>query len=162
MPSSLRHGVSHASPKERLRQRLTVAINGWADAIRPYRLRLHSLTEICSQLSTLNSQLRTPMTGRDLRELITTKWDYSYDVQIKKTPSKIFVQIMWKYLEQASFPLSEADYLAHLDTVAGYLVAMGGVGQVQKFIETTTERPRLGKAVSIPLNLGDRTSEWIV
>jgi Domain of unknown function (DUF3067) len=102
------------------------------------------------------------MTGPDLRELITTKWDYSYDVQIKKTPSKIFVQIMWKYLEQASFPLSEADYLAHLDTVAGYLVAMGGVGQVQKFIETTTERPRLGKAVSIPLDLGDRTSEWIV
>jgi Domain of unknown function (DUF3067) len=102
------------------------------------------------------------VTGQELRDIITAKWDYSYDVQIKKTPGKIFLQIMWKYQEQASFPLSEAEYLAHLDTVGSYLAAMGGVEQVQKFIEKTTERPRLGKAVSILLNLGDRSSEWLL
>jgi Domain of unknown function (DUF3067) len=102
------------------------------------------------------------MTGQELREIITTKWDYSYDVQIKKTPGKIYLQVMWKYQEQASFPLSEVDYLAHLDTVGSYLAAMGGVEQVKLFIEKTTERPRLGKAVSILLNLGDRSSEWIL
>jgi hypothetical protein len=102
------------------------------------------------------------MTGYELRELIRTKWDYSYDVQIKKTPNKIYLQIMWKYQEQASFPLSEEDYLAHLDTIAAYLTAMGGVAQVSEFVAITTERPRLGKAVSIPLDLGDRASEWIV
>jgi Domain of unknown function (DUF3067) len=46
--------------------------------------------------------------------------------------------------------------------VGSYLAAMGGVEQVQKFIEKTTERPRLGKAVSILLNLGDRASEWLL
>jgi hypothetical protein len=102
------------------------------------------------------------MNGQELREIIINKWGYSYDVQMKKTPSKIFLQVMWKYQEQVSFPMSEIDYLAHLDTVAAYLTAMGGSGQVQKFIETTTEKPRLGKAVSIPLDLGDRTSEWII
>lgn len=102
------------------------------------------------------------MNGPELRELIINKWGYSYDVQLKKTPSKIFLQVMWKYQEQVSFPISEADYLAHLDTVAAYLSGMGGSEQVQKFIETTTEKPRLGKAVSIPLDLGDRTSEWII
>jgi hypothetical protein len=102
------------------------------------------------------------MTGQELREIIAAKWDYSYDVQLKKTPGKIFLQVMWKYQEQVSFPLSEAEYLAHLDTVGSYLAAMGAVEQVRKFIETTTERPRLGKAVSILLNLGDRTSEWIL
>jgi hypothetical protein len=69
---------------------------------------------------------------------------------------------MWKYQEQASFPLSETDYLAHLDTVGSYLAAMGGVEQVQQFIAKTTEKPRLGKAVSILLNLGSRSSEWIL
>ena len=102
------------------------------------------------------------MTGQELREKIVAKWDYSYDVQIKKTPGKIFLQVMWKYQEQVSFPLSEAEYLAHLDTIGSYLAAMGGVEQVQKFIEKTTERPRLGKAVSILLDLGDRRSEWIL
>ncbi len=102
------------------------------------------------------------MTGTELRELIINKWGYSYDVQMKKTPSKIFLQVMWKYQEQVSFPMSETDYLAHLDTVAAYLTAMGSSAQVEKFIETTAEKPRLGKAVSIPLDLGDRTSEWIL
>jgi hypothetical protein len=102
------------------------------------------------------------MTGQELREIIIAKWGYSYDIQIRKTPNKIYLQVMWKYQEQTSFPLSETDYLAHLDTVGSYLSAMGGVEQVQKFIKDTTERPRLGKAVSILLDLGDRTSEWIL
>jgi hypothetical protein len=102
------------------------------------------------------------MTGRELREIIITKWGYSYDVQMKKTPTKIYLQVMWKYQEQASFPLSEADYLAHLDTVGAYLAAMGSVDRVREFIEKTTERPRLGKAVSMLLDLGDRASEWLL
>ena len=102
------------------------------------------------------------MTGQELRAIIMTKWGYSYDVQIKKTPNKIYLQVMWKYQEQASFPLSEADYLTHLDTVGGYLAAMGSVEQIRQFIEKTNEKPRLGKAVSILLDLGDRASEWIL
>ncbi len=102
------------------------------------------------------------MTGQELRAIIVAKWGYSYDVQIKKTPSKIYLQVMWKYQEQASFPLSETDYLSHLDMICSYLAAMGSVEQVQKFIEKTTEKPRLGKAVSVLLDLGDRASEWIL
>ncbi|MHC5824555.1 MAG: DUF3067 family protein, partial [Nostoc sp.] len=40
--------------------------------------------------------------------------------------------------------------------------ALGGAIQVQTFITQTRDRPRLGKAVSIPLDLGDRASEWIL
>ena len=39
---------------------------------------------------------------------------------------------------------------------------MGGTAQVHTFIQETRERPRLGKAVSIPLNLGERAAEWFV
>ena len=102
------------------------------------------------------------MTGQSLRELIVEKWGYSYDVQLRKLPRKIFFQVMWRYLEQASFPMSEADYLAHLDEVASYLNAWGSVAQVESFIAQTNERPRLGKAVSMPLDLGARASEWLL
>ncbi|HEY9749527.1 MAG TPA: DUF3067 family protein [Allocoleopsis sp.] len=102
------------------------------------------------------------MTGQDLHQLILRKWGRSYDVQVRRTQGKIFVQVMWKYLEQASFPLTEAEYLAHLETISSYLEAWGGSSQVQQFIEQTKERPRLGKAVSIPLDLGDRASEWLL
>jgi hypothetical protein len=102
------------------------------------------------------------LTGADLRQLIIAKWSYSYDVQLRKQPNKIYLQVMWRYLEQASFPLSEAEYDEHLDSIANYLNAMGGAQQVINFIETTKEKPRLGKAVCLSLDLGDRASEWIL
>ncbi len=102
------------------------------------------------------------MTGQDLRQLLLNKWGRSYDIQIRRTQGKIFVQVMWKYQEQASFPLCEREYLEHLDTIANYLHAWGGAAQVQEYIQQTRERPRLGRAVSIPLELGERASEWML
>lgn len=102
------------------------------------------------------------MTGKDLQQILLRKWGRSFDIQFRRTQGKIFLQVMWKYLEQASFPLSEADYLAHLDQVASYLHAWGSVEQAIASIEQTKERPRLGKAVNIPIELGDRASEWII
>lgn len=102
------------------------------------------------------------MTGQELHQLLLNKWGRSYDIQIRRTQGKIFVQVMWKYLEQASFPLSQVEYLDHLNTVASYLAAWGGTVQVQRYILETRDRPRLGKAVSIPLELGERGSEWML
>jgi hypothetical protein len=102
------------------------------------------------------------MTGEELHQLLLTKWGRSFDVQIRRAQGKVFFQVMWKYLEQASFPMTEAEYFNHLDEMANYITAWGSTAQVQSFIEQTRERPRLGKAVSIPIDLGERASEWIV
>ncbi len=102
------------------------------------------------------------MTGSDLRQLLVNKWGRSYDIQVRRTQGKIFVQVMWKYLEQASFPLSEGEYVEHLDQVAGYIRAWGAIAQVQTYIEKTRECPRLGKAVNISIDLGERASEWLL
>ncbi|HEY9887195.1 MAG TPA: DUF3067 family protein [Candidatus Obscuribacterales bacterium] len=102
------------------------------------------------------------MTGLELHELIVAKWGYSFDVQFRRLQDQIFFQVMWRYLEQASFPLSEDEYLAHLNEVATYLVGWGQADYVRQTIAETRERPRLGKAVSIPLDLGERSSEWLL
>lgn len=102
------------------------------------------------------------MTGEELHQLILQKWGYSFDVQLRRVKGKIFVQVMWRYLEQASFPLTPVEYIEHLNAIVSYLEAWGSVAQVKDFIEQTRDRPRLGKAVNIPVNLGDRASEWII
>ncbi|NJN86115.1 MAG: DUF3067 family protein [Leptolyngbyaceae cyanobacterium SL_7_1] len=102
------------------------------------------------------------MTGADLHQLLMTKWGRSYDIQLRRVQGKIFVQVMWKYLEQASFPMSEEEYFNHLNDIANYIDAWGGTAQVQTYIEQTSDRPRLGKAVSIPIDLGERASEWLL
>lgn len=102
------------------------------------------------------------MTGNELQKLIFNKWGCSYDVQVIRIKDKIYFQVMWKYLEQSSFPLSETEYQQHLETIANYITDWGVVNQIQIGILEAKNRPRLGKAVSIPLNLGDRSSEWII
>lgn len=102
------------------------------------------------------------MTGEDLYHLVLNKWGRSFDVQVRRVQQRIFVQVMWRFLEQASFPMSEEEYFEHLDAIASYINAWGGSEQVAQFIEKTSDRPRLGKAVSIPIDLGERTSEWIL
>lgn len=102
------------------------------------------------------------ITGEQLHQLLLEKWGRSYDVQLRKVKGKIFVQVMWKYLEQASFPLSPQEYAENLNAIANYLNAWDSVEQLKSFIEKTRERPRLGKAVSLQLNLGERSSEWIL
>lgn len=102
------------------------------------------------------------MTGQELRQAIANKWDFSYDVQLRKTQGKIFLQVMWRYQEQQSFGMTEAEFLQHLNEIAAYLSDWGVVEQVQQFILITKERPRLGKAVSIPLQIGERSLEWLV
>jgi len=102
------------------------------------------------------------MSGQELHQLLWHKWGCSYDVQVIRIKDKIYFQVMWKYLEQASFPLSETEYFQHLEQIANYLNVWGVTEQVQKAIAESRTRPRLGKAISIPLDLGDRTSEWII
>lgn len=102
------------------------------------------------------------MTGQDLHQLLLDKWGRSYDIQLRRFKDKVLVQIMWKYLEQLSFPLSQDDYFDHLETVANYINGFGGIDQVRNYIINTKECPRIGKAICIPIELGERASEWMI
>jgi hypothetical protein len=104
------------------------------------------------------------MNGSELHQLIFQKWGRSYDVQLRRVQNRLYLQIMWKYLEQVSFPLSETQYHDRLGRMANHLTELQVVEQVQEFIAQTTDRPRVGKAVSIPLTLtlGARSAEWLV
>lgn len=102
------------------------------------------------------------MTGSELHQLLLEKWGRSYDVQLRRTQGKVFVQVMWRYLEQASFPMTELEYQEHLDAIATYIKGWGAGQQIADYVHQTKERPRLGKAVSIPVELGGRASEWMI
>ncbi|MGD1938104.1 MAG: DUF3067 family protein [Cyanophyceae cyanobacterium] len=102
------------------------------------------------------------MTGELLHRLIVEKWGFSYDLQLRRFKGKIFLQVMWRYLEQVSFPMTEGEYFENLEAISTHLNEWGVTEAVTTHIQTTRQRPRQGKAVSIPLDLGDRISEWIV
>ena len=102
------------------------------------------------------------MTGAELQQVLINKWGRSYDMQFRRVQGKLYVLVMWRYLEQASFPMSETEYLEHLEAVASYIDGWGVSGQVTHAIANSKDRPRLGKAISILVDLGDRASEWLL
>ncbi|MEN9231521.1 MAG: DUF3067 family protein [Thermostichus sp. DG02_5_bins_236] len=105
------------------------------------------------------------MTGSDFQSLLQEKWGHSYDVQLRRVNQRVVLLVMWRYLEQPSFPMSEAEYLAHLQGIVAHLQAWGVWEAVQSEIEATRQKPRMGKAVTIPLDLagmGERASEWLL
>jgi hypothetical protein len=105
------------------------------------------------------------MTPKDFRHLLLEKWGKSYDVQLRRRHHRVVLLVMWKYLEQPSFPWSEQDYLEHLQRVLAHLHEWGVIEAVQEAILATRQKPRLGQAVTISLSLtdlGERASEWIL
>ncbi|KAF6160766.1 hypothetical protein GIB67_035967 [Kingdonia uniflora] len=106
--------------------------------------------------------------GIDLATLIRTKYGRSYDVQLIKKEfmgkNLLALNVMWKYREQKSFPLTEEEYLLRLDDVANTLKCWGAVSHIRNSLAKSKERPRIGKAVSIFIDMdesGGRANEWI-
>uniref|UniRef100_F6HGH7 Uncharacterized protein n=2 Tax=Vitis vinifera TaxID=29760 RepID=F6HGH7_VITVI len=106
--------------------------------------------------------------GLDLATLIRNKYGRSYDVLLIKKEfmgrNLLALNVMWKYMEQRSFPLTEEEYLLRLDDVANTLKCWGAISHIRNSLEKLKERPRIGKAVSIFIDMdesGGRSNEWI-
>lgn len=106
--------------------------------------------------------------GADLAALIRNKYGRSYDVQLIKKEfmgrNLLAMNVMWKYREQRSFPLTEEEYILRLDDVATNLKCWGAVSHIRNSLAKLKERPRIGKAVSIFIDMdesGARSNEWI-
>ncbi|HAN46001.1 MAG TPA: DUF3067 domain-containing protein [Cyanobacteria bacterium UBA8156] len=102
------------------------------------------------------------MDGSDLRQLFLDKWGHSYDVQLRRQGDRVLFLVMWRYCEQASFPLTEDEYCARLQRVAACLNDWSLSAEVRESLQTTKHRPRLGKAVCLTLQPKTRASEWLL
>lgn len=104
------------------------------------------------------------MSGDELRNIVLRRYGRLYDARICQRRDRfnklqIYLQIMWKFLGQKSFPLSEAEYVEQTDAVAE-LLSEWGVGDVVR--EALPKHPKVPKmdttganAVMIPLGLED-------
>ena len=108
-----------------------------------------------------------PLTRRQFRaellQLLRQRWQASYDLQLVQRRGRLYLQVMWAYLEQQSFPLSPPEYAPRLEQLAGVLNGLGAAAQVRTWLRTTTDKPRLGRALGLPLELPPgRASEFLL
>lgn len=113
-----------------------------------------------------------PLTGPELVAAIRAKWGgRSYEARIVTRAGKVYCQIFWRFLEQASFNMSAAEYELQMDAVASVVMEMGVADVVRAGIESAPRPPGMtqgggARAVSIPLDVatgtGGRSAEWNV
>ena len=103
-----------------------------------------------------------PLTVDEVVDLLRKRWQASYDMQVVVRRKRMFLQVMWAYLEQQSFPLDEEEYRTHLAQVLDVVNRLGQAGDVRSWLNDTRDRPRLGKALSLQLQGEGRLEEFLV
>lgn len=104
-----------------------------------------------------------PLTAAELLGLLRQRWRASYDLQLVQRRGRLYLQVMWAYLEQQSFPLSAEQYGERLEALAGALNDLGVAEPVRQWLATTSDKPRLGKALTLPLEVpSQRLSEFLL
>ena len=109
-----------------------------------------------------NSLIESPLSVDEVINCLRNRWGVSYDLQLIVRRKRLFLQIMWAYLEQQSFPLSKNDYVLHLNEVLEIVNRLGFASLVREWIRTVGSKPRLGRALTLPLPSDIRTQEFII
>jgi hypothetical protein len=104
-----------------------------------------------------------PLSAEELIDILRQRWQATYDLQVVKRQGRFHVQVMWAYLEQQSFPLEPEAFRLKLDELVGLLNGLGVAAQVRQWLLTTADKPRLGRAMTLPLEIPpDRASEFLL
>ena len=104
-----------------------------------------------------------PLSSAEILQILRQRWQASYDLQLIVRRGRLYLQVMWGYLEQQSFPMTREEYGEKLDELVANLNGLGVTEQVRSWLSTTTDKPRLGKAMTLPLELPEgRASEFLI
>ena len=90
------------------------------------------------------------------------RWGRKYDFRLFKRGKYLYFQIMWGFLGQESFPLNEEQYKKSIADKIEILNRCGYSEEVRIWLKQVNARPRLGRAVSLQLNLNEKTREFLI
>jgi len=103
-----------------------------------------------------------PLCVDEVIDVLRSRWQASYDLQLVTRRRRMYLQVMWAYLEQQSFPLDESGYRSHLAEVLEIVNRLGEAETVRDWLMTTRDKPRLGKALSLQLQGEGRLEEFLI
>ena len=90
------------------------------------------------------------------------RWGVTYDLKLLIKRDRIYLQMMWGFLEQQSFPLDEESFREHLNRTLEIINRAGQSEFVRNWLEHVQAKPRLGKAITLPLPIDQRMDEFVL
>ena len=103
-----------------------------------------------------------PLVIDEIIYYLDNRWGRKYDFRIFRRKDYLYFQMMWKYLEQESFPLSVDQYKASLAEKIEILNRGGYSDLVREWLRNVNSKPRLGRAVSLQLKINEKMKEFLI
>ena len=103
-----------------------------------------------------------PLAVEEIIYYLVNRWGKKYDFRLFTRKNTLYFQMMWKFLEQASFPLTEEEYKISLAEKLEILNRCGYSDEVRNWLRTVNARPRLGRAVSLQLSINEKMKEFLL
>tara|TARA_B100000965_G_scaffold155296_1_gene129297 strand:- start:2559 stop:2876 length:318 start_codon:yes stop_codon:yes gene_type:complete len=103
-----------------------------------------------------------PLAVEEIIYYLVNRWGKKYDFRLFTRKNNLYFQMMWKFLEQESFPLTEEEYKLSLAEKLEILNRCGYSDEVRNWLRTVNSRPRLGRAVSLQLSINEKMKEFLL
>ena len=103
-----------------------------------------------------------PLVVEEIIYYLVNRWGKKYDFRLFTRKNNLYFQMMWKFLEQESFPLTEEEYKTALAEKIEILNRCGYSDEVRIWLQTVNSRPRLGRAVSLQLKINEKMKEFLI
>ena len=108
------------------------------------------------------SSSSTPLEPEEVMQCLRRRWGVTYDLRLLIKRDRIYLQMMWGFLEQQSFPLDEETYKENLNRTLEIINRAGQSDFVRKWLKTVQAKPRLGRAITLPLPMDPRMDEFVL
>tara|TARA_Y100001978_G_C23386609_1_gene288052 strand:- start:122 stop:439 length:318 start_codon:yes stop_codon:yes gene_type:complete len=103
-----------------------------------------------------------PLNVDEIIYYLDKRWAKKYDFRLFKRRNYLYFQMMWKFLEQESFPMSENEYRESIAEKIEILNRGGYADEVRDWLRTVNSRPRLGRAISLQLVINEKMKEFLI
>ncbi len=103
-----------------------------------------------------------PLLVEEVIQCFRKRWDATYDVKLAVRSKSLYFQVMWRYLEQLSYPLNEESYRNNLAKVLEVINRLGQAPVVRRWLSNTNKKPKVGKALSLKLEVTEGFEEFVL
>ena len=103
-----------------------------------------------------------PLAVEEVIGCLRRRWGVTYDLKLLVKKDRIYLQMMWGFLEQQSFPLDEETFKENLSRILEIINRAGQSGFVRNWLENVDAKPRLGRAVTLTLPIDQRMDEFVL
>ena len=103
-----------------------------------------------------------PLEAEEVMECLRRRWGVTYDLRLLIKRDRIYLPMMWGFLECQSFPLDEQTFKANLNRTLEIINRAGQSNFVRNWLENVQAKPRLGKAITLVLPMDQRMDEFVL